>query len=100
LGAYETALVIRPESLEARYNFALLLKQANYLADAANEFEKLVARYPNEGRGHLALGNIYAYSDQFRDSSKARQHYAKVLETDPYNSQASAIRSWLTDHPL
>jgi tetratricopeptide (TPR) repeat protein len=100
LGAYETALVIRPESLDARYNFALLLKQANYLADAANEFEKLVARYPSDGRAHLALGNIYAYADQFRDSSKARQHYAKVLETDPHNSQASLIRSWLTEHPL
>jgi len=98
LAAYETALAIRPESLDARYNFALLLRQSNYLQDAAIEFEKLLTRYPNDARAHLALGNLYA--DQLRDHSRARHHYTKVLEADPNNSQSLAIRYWLTEHPL
>jgi hypothetical protein len=43
------------------------------------------------------LGNLYA--EQNRDPAKARQHYTKVLEADPRNSQAMVIRYWLTEHP-
>jgi tetratricopeptide (TPR) repeat protein len=93
LGAYENALALRPDSLDARYNFALLLKQANYVLDAAIELERLVARYPNDSRAHLALGNLYA--QQLGQPTKAREHYVKMLETDPRNPQAPAIREWL-----
>jgi tetratricopeptide (TPR) repeat protein len=94
LSAYENALAIRPDSSDARYNFALVLKQAKYVADAANELEKVVAAYPDDTRAHLALANLYA--QQLRQPDKARQHYLKVLEADPRNPQAPAIRSWLT----
>ncbi|HWW01406.1 MAG TPA: tetratricopeptide repeat protein [Candidatus Acidoferrum sp.] len=94
LSIYENALALRPESSDARYNFALVLKQANYLLDAANELEKDITAYPNDGRAHLALGNLYA--QQLQQPDKARSHYLKVLETDPRNPQAAAIRSWLT----
>jgi tetratricopeptide (TPR) repeat protein len=97
LGAYENALTLRPDSVDARYRFALTLKQANYVLDATNEFEKILVRYPNESRAHLALGNIY--SQQLHQPAKARQHYLKVLEIDPRNPQAGAIRYWLTDNP-
>jgi tetratricopeptide (TPR) repeat protein len=97
LRAYETGLAVRPESLDARYNFALALKQASYFIDAAHELEKLLAAYPNETRAHLTLGNIYA--QQLRQEAKARQHYSKVLEADPRNAQAGAIRYWLIDNP-
>ena len=60
LAAYEHALAAKPDSADARYNFALLLKQANYVADAVNELEKILAGYPGDSRAHLALGNIYA----------------------------------------
>jgi tetratricopeptide (TPR) repeat protein len=97
LTAYEKALLIRPESVDARYNFALVLKQANYLTDATKELERVLTISPNDGRAHLALGNLYA--QQFQDLVKARQHYLKVLEVDPHNPQADAIRYWLTRHP-
>ena len=97
LSSYESALTVRPDSLDARYNFALVLKQSNYIVDAANELEKLLATYPNEGRANLALGNLYA--QQLRQPAKARQYYLRVLETDPHNSQVSAIRYWLTANP-
>jgi Flp pilus assembly protein TadD len=97
LGAYEGTLAIRPESPDARYNFALALKKANYLQDAVNELQKLLSIYPNEPRAHLALGNIYA--QQLHQPAKAREHYQKVLETDPHSPQAATIRYWLIDNP-
>jgi tetratricopeptide (TPR) repeat protein len=95
--AYESALVIRPDSLDARYNLALVLKQNSDFTRSVSEFEKLLEKYPNDSRSHLALGNLYA--QQLHDSAKARQHYLKVLETDPHNPQASTIRFWLTSNP-
>ena len=50
------ALAIQPDSVDARYNFALALKTAGYVTDAANELEKILAANPNEVRAHLALG--------------------------------------------
>jgi len=97
LMAYENALTILPESEDARYNFALALKQANYPIDAANELEKVLTIYPNDSRAQLALGNLYA--QQLREPAKARQHYLKMLESDPRNSQAPAVRYWLTANP-
>ena len=90
LASYENALAIEPTSLDARYNFALVLKQANFLADAALELEKLLVTYPNDARANLALGNLYA--QQFGQPAKARPYYLKVLEVEPHNPQASAIR--------
>jgi tetratricopeptide (TPR) repeat protein len=97
LSAYEYALAVRPDSSDARYNFALVLKQAAYLLDAANELEKVCAEAPNDSRAHLALGNLYA--QQLHQPAKAREHYRKVLETDPRHPQATAIRFWLSANP-
>jgi tetratricopeptide (TPR) repeat protein len=97
LAAYEDALAVQPRSLDARYNFALVLKQANYLVDAVNELERVLATYPNEARSHLALANLYA--QQFHQPAKARQHYLRVLEVDPRHPQASAINYWLAANP-
>jgi tetratricopeptide (TPR) repeat protein len=97
LSAYESALTIKPDSVNARYNFALTLKQGNYCNDAAHELEQLLRREPNDSRAHLALGNLYA--QQFQQPTLARPHYLKVLENDPRNPQAGAIRYWLTDNP-
>jgi tetratricopeptide (TPR) repeat protein len=97
LMAFEYALAIRPDSADARYSFALALKQANFLGDAVNELDKVLIKHPNEARAHLALGNLYA--QEFHESAKARLHYLKVLESDPHNSQASAIHYWLTENP-
>ena len=97
LSAGEFALAIRPESTDARLNFAQLLKQVNYFFDAANELATVLAKNPDEPRAHLALGNLYAR--QFNQPAQARAHYLKVLELDPRNSQAAAIRDWLVAHP-
>src|SRR6185369_263294 len=97
LSSYETALAIRPQSPDARYSFAMALKQSGYPIDAINEFQKLLSSYPNDGRAHLALGNLY--DRQLNDPVKAKIHYLKVLETDPRNPEAGTIRYWLAAHP-
>jgi tetratricopeptide (TPR) repeat protein len=97
LSAYETALAIEPDSVDARYNFALALKAAGYATDAVNELKKIVAAHPDEVRAQLALGNLYA--QQLRDPAQARRHYLKVLELDPHNAQATDIQFWLSSNP-
>ena len=97
LDYYEMALAIQPDSLDARYNFALALRQANYPVDAVNEFERILIKHPDEARVHLALGNLY--TQQFHQVNAARKHYVRVLELEPGNSQANAIRYWLTSNP-
>lgn len=102
LSAYETALAINPASFNARFNFALALRKAGYIQDAALELERLLAASPaGESREHLAMAHLTLanlYSEQFHQPAAARPHYLKVLELDPQNSQATAIRYWLRDN--
>lgn len=97
LSAWENALAIQPNSADGRYNFALALKAANHLLDAAAELERLLAATPAETRAHLMLGNLYA--EPLQDPARARVHYQKVLDLDPRHPQATAIRYWLVAHP-
>jgi tetratricopeptide (TPR) repeat protein len=97
LGAYEMALAIRPDSVDARYNFALALKASGYVTDAVEQLKKILQGDPNNVRAHLELGNIY--SQQLYDVARARQEYTRVLQLDPANSQASNIQFWLSANP-
>ena len=97
LVAYEFALSLKSDSRNARYNFALALQKGNYPQEAANEFEKVLADHPEDTRAHLSLANLYA--QQLLQPALARQHYLKVLETDPRHPQATAIRYWLAANP-
>jgi tetratricopeptide (TPR) repeat protein len=97
LTACEMALALKPDSADARYDFALALKSSGYAVDAVNELKKIVAANPDEARAELALGNLYA--QQMRDPAQARQHYLKWLALDPHNSQATNIRFWLSANP-
>jgi tetratricopeptide (TPR) repeat protein len=94
---YEYALAIQPDSTDTRYNFALALKAAGFVPDAANELKKILAANPGETRAHLALANIYAQS--LHETALARRHYLEVLELDPNSPQASDIRFWLAANP-
>jgi tetratricopeptide (TPR) repeat protein len=97
LATWETALAIRPDSADARYNFALTLKAAGYAPDAAAELEKVLAANANDARAHLVLGNLYA--EQLRDKARARVHYQRTLEIDARHPQATQIRYWLVANP-
>jgi tetratricopeptide (TPR) repeat protein len=97
LEALNRAVALNPDSADARYAYAWALVKKDYFQDAANELEKLLARHPDELRAHLLLGNLYA--QQLGQPDLAREHYKKVLETDPHNAQATAIRFWLQGNP-
>jgi Tfp pilus assembly protein PilF len=97
LVGWEMALAIETKSANARYNFALALKQGGFAHDAANELEKIIEENPSDTRAHLSLANLYA--QQLNERGKARSHYMKVLELEPRNPQAPAIRFWLAANP-
>ena len=97
LAAYETALAIEPESVDARYNFALALKAAGYVTDAVIELRRILVSNPNDARAHLELGNLY--SQKLHDVPRARTEYQKVLQLDPGNPQAANIEFWLSANP-
>ena len=97
LPSYENALAIQPDSVDARYNFALALKAAGYATDAVAELKKILAAGPGDVRSHLALANLYAQS--LHDAASARMHYLKVLELEPGNPQAADIRFWISANP-
>jgi len=95
--SYEMALAIRPDSEDARYNFALVLKAGDYVPDAVNELKKILSAHPDDVRAHLALGNLYA--QQLNDFMQARAQYLEVLRLDPGNPQAADIQFWLSANP-
>jgi tetratricopeptide (TPR) repeat protein len=97
LEALHHAVVLDPESADARYAYAWALEKKAYYLDAANELEKLLSQKPDEIRAHLLLGNLYA--QQLAQPDLARGHYEQVLNTDPKNPQAPAIRVWLQSFP-
>ena len=97
LSACERALAIRPESVEARFWFALALREAKYPQDAADQLLIIVQNHPEDYRAHLSLANLYAR--QLNQSQLAREHYVKVLELAPHHAEASNIRSWLAGNP-
>jgi tetratricopeptide (TPR) repeat protein len=97
LWAYEIALALKPEAEDARYNFALALKNGGYWIDASDELQKLLAANPSEARTHLSLGNLY--SQQLDRPTLARDHYLRVLELNPRHAEAAKIRYWLATNP-
>jgi len=97
LRAGEIALALKPDSPEARYNFALALRRGNYVVDAAIELERLLILSPDNADAHLLLGNIYA--EQLRQPDKARPHYFRLLELKPSHPQSTAVRFWLKANP-
>jgi tetratricopeptide (TPR) repeat protein len=97
LDALSHTLLLREDSADARYAFAWTLGKRGYYQDAANELEKLLASHPREVRAHLLLGNFY--SGPLGQPKMAREHYLKAIELDPRNTQADAIRTWLSENP-
>jgi tetratricopeptide (TPR) repeat protein len=91
--AYERALVVEPESLKARFNFAAALERGGYPVDAVIELERLLERHDGESRIHYRLGSLYA--TVLRHMEKAREHYRRVLELEPRHTEALTIRLWL-----
>ena len=92
----EMALSIKPDSTDARFNFALALQNAGYDPQAAAEYEQILKQNENDARAHLAVANLYA--QRLGQPSKAKPHYQKVIDIEPKHPQSMAIRYWLNEH--
>jgi tetratricopeptide (TPR) repeat protein len=91
------ALMLQPDSADARYAFAWVLGRRGYYQDAVIELRKLLSARPNELRAHLLLGNFY--SDNLGDIKLAREQYTKALALmDQQSAQAAVIKEWLEKH--
>jgi tetratricopeptide (TPR) repeat protein len=93
LEALHRALALKGDSADARYAFAWTLQKRGYTEDAVRELDKLLAQHPEDVRGHLLLGNLYAV--KLRQPKLAREQYIQALALDPDNAQAANIRAWL-----
>jgi tetratricopeptide (TPR) repeat protein len=87
------ALTLQEDSAEARYAFAWTLQKRGYIVDAVHELGKLLGQHPEDVRGHLLLGHLYA--EKLKETKLAREQYLQVLELDPKNAQAASVRAWL-----
>lgn len=96
LASFEDAVRVKPDSIDARYEFAMSLRRANYPQDSANELKVIIEEKPAEVRAHLALANLYA--QVLNKPEEAVAHYNKVLQLQPQHPQAGHIRAWLAQH--
>ena len=84
------------ETKEARYDQAMLLRDAGKFAEALAEIEKLTADFPDYPLARLALAVLYEKNNQ---TELAMQAAKKACELDPENpfyytaTSALAIRS-------
>jgi Flp pilus assembly protein TadD len=70
--SFRKALVIDPHFFAARKNLAINLFSARQTAEAAAEFEKVLADSPGDEISHLYLGEI---SFQRKNTASARKHF-------------------------
>ncbi|MBI1841103.1 MAG: tetratricopeptide repeat protein [Verrucomicrobia bacterium] len=97
LDYYERALTIDPESISARYQFAMALRQSEYPVDAARELERILQGHANDPKALLGLGNLHA--QRFKQPSIARHYYLRFLEAAPDHPKAPEVRFWLSANP-
>ncbi len=93
LGASEEAVALRGSAPNARYNFAVVLREANYFEDAVRELNQVLTVTPGDARAHLAAANILA--EQLGQPAEALRHYRRVLELEPNHPEAARIRAWM-----
>jgi Flp pilus assembly protein TadD len=87
------ALALREDSAETRYAFAWTLQRRGYIEDAVHELGRLLGQHPDDVRGHILLGSLYA--EKLKEPKLAREQYLQALELDPHNAQAANLRAWL-----
>jgi len=97
LVAFETALAIKAESTSTRYNFALTLRDAGYLTDAAEELEKVVAADASEVNAAICVGESVRIATARCAESPAALRQSSGAESAA--SEATNIRFWLAANP-
>jgi regulator of sirC expression with transglutaminase-like and TPR domain len=89
--------VADPNFNDARFNYAILLQQENYIADALAQYEKILQTNPNEASVRLTVATLYARDPATK--AQARQHYQAYLRLVPNAPPSRDIRRWLEQNP-
>jgi Flp pilus assembly protein TadD len=89
-------LAVAPENVYARLCFVQALLEQNKLADAEQEYRKVLDKDAGNAEAHRMLGVILAARG---DREGARLHYRRVLELDPGNEEAKKNLDELDNRP-
>jgi tetratricopeptide (TPR) repeat protein/glycosyltransferase involved in cell wall biosynthesis len=95
---FRQAIVLRPDSVEARYNLGIALSRQEYFEEAITCLLKVLELKPNYGEAYLSLGKIYQKQKQLQKAvvayrqglSLINPNYAKAVEAyiQPDTTQA------------
>lgn len=83
--AFETAIKLKPASLEAHHNLGKLLTDMEEFDGSIKAFETALALRPNDPDIYLGLGNAYKHTG---DGVKAEAYYEEVIKRAPNMARA------------
>jgi tetratricopeptide (TPR) repeat protein len=83
--AYQRALALDRDLVEAHYNLGSLWLEQNKLADARTEFTAYTLRRSNEPEGWLKLGSAQLHASDFLSAEKS---FSTALALNPNNAEA------------
>ena len=86
IGAFEEALLFKPDTPEARFKLGLALVQAEQYADAIDQFTRVVQANPAHRDAWLQLGLLQR---QLGRKAASREAFQRVLALDPGNAEAT-----------
>ncbi len=94
--AYRRAIRLQPDFLDAKYNLALLHRDAGELPPAIDLLKEIIQTDDTYAYAHYLLGTIYGGSTRTR--AEARRHYERFLQLAPDDRSAPALRQWLSNN--
>ena len=86
LEAYEAALAINPDIVDALNNSAFVYARGGRWDEATRRFERIVELSPDRAGGYFNLSFAYAVQRRYAEAVAAQQ---RALELDPHNARAT-----------
>ena len=87
---FREALRLDPKFAVASFNLGIALNSLGRYEEARQAYEKAARINPDYTNPHVNLGVMYL--ERYGDRAKALYHFRRVLEIDPTNVQAEAIK--------
>ena len=85
VAAYRQATSLKPNYVEAYFNWGVVLQSQKRLEEAAAQYRRVLEMKPNEIRAEMNLGSVHAMQ---RDFSAAIAHFQRVLDLAPRSLEA------------
>ena len=77
---YRRVLELDPQNADAPLKLGSGLRHAGKMDEAEKWYKVAVARTPNSGNAHLALGDLYEFYSPKKRHAEAAQEYARCIE--------------------